>query len=335
MTAESWGATGAAMRSGMGVRELGRTGLRVTPVGIGLAALGRPAYITLGREEDLGGDRSVDAMRARSWAVLDAALAAGVRYFDVARSYGRAEEFLAGWLRERAIPPGAVTVGSKWGYAYVGDWRMDADRHEAKELSADRLRRQLEETRALLGEHLSLYQIHSATVESGVLDDEDVLAGLRELRAAGVAVGLSTTGPRQADTIDRAVELGLFDTVQATWNLLERSAGPALARAHEAGLGVIVKEAVANGRLTARAAPPALASAARDRGVTPDALALAAVLAQPWTGVVLSGAASVDQFRSNLTAAHLGWDTDLDERLSVPAEDPETYWTTRGSLAWQ
>ncbi|MEV4010437.1 aldo/keto reductase [Nonomuraea angiospora] len=327
MTAESW--------DGMGVRELGRTGLRVTPVGIGLAALGRPAYITLGREEDLGGDRSVGAMRARSWAVLDAALAAGVRYFDVARSYGRAEEFLGGWLRERAIAPGAVTVGSKWGYAYVGDWRMDADRHEVKELSAGQLRRQLDETRELLGEHLSLYQIHSATVESGVLDDQDVLAELRELRASGVSVGLSTTGPRQADTIERAVELGLFDTVQATWNLLEPSAGPALDRAHRAGLGVIVKEGMANGRLTAHAAPDALARAARERGLTPDALALAAILARPWAGVVLSGAASVGQLHSNLAAVRVAWDPDLDERLAALAEDPETYWATRGSLTWQ
>jgi aryl-alcohol dehydrogenase-like predicted oxidoreductase len=327
MTAESW--------DGMGVRELGRTGLRVTPVGIGLAALGRPAYITLGREEDLGGDRSVGAMRARSWAVLDAALAAGVRYFDVARSYGRAEEFLGGWLRERAVAPGAVTVGSKWGYAYVGDWRMDADRHEVKELSAGQLRRQLDETRELLGEHLSLYQIHSATLESGVLDDQAVLAELRELRASGVSVGLSTTGPRQADTIDRAVELGLFDTVQATWNLLEPSAGPALDRAHRAGLGVIVKEGVANGRLTAHAAPDALAHAARERGLAPDALSLAAILARPWAGVVLSGAASVEQLHSNLAAVGVAWDPDLDERLAALAEDPETYWATRGSLTWQ
>ncbi|MET7327127.1 aldo/keto reductase [Nonomuraea sp. NPDC005650] len=330
MTAESWDGG-----DGMGVRELGHTGLRVTPVGLGLAALGRPAYITLGREEDLGDDRSVAAMRARSWAVLDAALAAGVRYFDVARSYGRAEEFLGGWLRERAIAPGTVTVGSKWGYAYVGDWRMEADRHEVKELSAGQLRRQLGETRALLGEHLSLYQIHSATVESGVFDDQGVLAELRELRASGVSVGLSTTGPRQADTVDRAIELGLFDTVQTTWNLLEPSAGPALDRAHRAGLGVIVKEGVANGRLTAHAAPDALARAARERGLTPDALALAAVLARPWAGVVLSGAASVAQLHSNLAAAHVGWDPELDERLAALAEKPETYWATRGSLAWQ
>ncbi|MBB2740925.1 UNVERIFIED_ORG: aryl-alcohol dehydrogenase-like predicted oxidoreductase [Microbispora rosea subsp. rosea] len=306
----------------------------VQEMGLGLAAIGRPAYITLGRDEDLGGDRDVAVMRARTWEVLDAARAAGVRYYDAARSYGLAEEFLAGWLADRGIRPGEVEVGSKWGYEYVGGWRMDADRHEEKDLSAARLRRQLGETRELLGEHLSLYQIHSATVESGVLDDEEVLGALRALRAEGVAVGLSTTGPCQAATIDRAVATGLFDTVQSTWNLLERSAGEALARAHAAGLGVIVKEGVANGRLTARAAPPALALAARERGVTPDALALAAVLARPWAGVVLSGAATTTQLAENLAALAVTWDDATEEALADLAEDAETYWARRAALPW-
>src|SRR5439155_6240403 len=96
---------------------------------------------------------------------------------------------------------------------------------------------------------LALYQIHSATPDSGVLDDEAVLGELRELRLTGVAIGVSTSGPMQPQTIDRAVELGCFDAVQATWNLHERSAGAALRRAHAAGMGVIVKEALANGRL--------------------------------------------------------------------------------------
>ncbi|GII56889.1 oxidoreductase [Planotetraspora thailandica] len=315
-------------------RPLGRTNLAVTPLGLGLAAVGRPAYINLGRDEDLGDDRGIEAMRARSWDVLDAAWEAGVRYFDAARSYGRAEEFLAGWLRDREVSPGAATIGSKWGYEYVGGWRMDAERHEVKDLSAERLRRQLGETRALLGDHLSLYQIHSATVESGVLDDDDVLGELRALRADGVAVGLSTTGPRQAATIDKAVATGVFDTVQSTWNLLERSAGPALARAHDAGLGVIVKEGVANGLLASRAAPEPLAAAARERGVGPDALALAAALARPWVTVVLSGAATTGQLRDNLEAAAVTWDDALEDELAGLAEDPEPYWSRRSSLAW-
>ena len=96
-------------------RTLGRTGLVVTPIGLGLAALSRPGYITLQHDQDLQHDYSVETMQAQTHSVLDAAWQAGIRYFDAARSYGRAEEFLAAWLSRRKIPPQAVTVGSKWG----------------------------------------------------------------------------------------------------------------------------------------------------------------------------------------------------------------------------
>src|SRR5262249_51340492 len=119
---------------------------------VGLAALGRPAYINLGRADALPADRSVDGLRAATWSVLDAAYAAGVRWVDVARSYGRAEEFLAGWLADRGHDD--ITVSSKWGYAYVGGWRVNAPVHEVKEHSLARFRAQLAETRSLLGEHL-------------------------------------------------------------------------------------------------------------------------------------------------------------------------------------
>jgi aryl-alcohol dehydrogenase-like predicted oxidoreductase len=255
-------------------RRLGRAELPVSPIGLGLAALGRPTYITLGRAEDLGSDRSVDALRRLTHALLDAAYAAGVRYFDAARSYGYAEEFLASWLAQRRIAAGEVTVGSKWGYSYTGGWRIDAQTHEVKDLSVSTLRRQLDETRTLLGEHLSLYQIYSATLESGVLEDEAVIGELATLKEAGLAVGLTVTGPRQAETIERALKLGLFDTVQATWNLLERSTSDVLGRAHAAGLVVIVKEALANGRLTARGGEKRLLDAAGELGHTADSIAL-------------------------------------------------------------
>src|SRR2546425_11636101 len=191
----------------MALRPLGSTGLRVTPIGFGLAAIGRPGYITTDREKDLGSDRSVAALERRSSEVLNAAYDAGIRYFDAARSYGFAERFLASWLRERGLPPNAVTVGSKWGYTYVGDWRIDARVHEVKDHSLAALRRQIEESRALLGEYLDLYQIHSATLESGVLENRDVLEELVKLRADGLVIGLSVSGPRQADVIRRALNV--------------------------------------------------------------------------------------------------------------------------------
>jgi aryl-alcohol dehydrogenase-like predicted oxidoreductase len=296
--------------------------------------VGRPAYINLGRADDLGAERSVEALRARSEALLDAAHTAGVRYFDAARSYGLAEEFLGGWLRRRGLAPGSITVASKWGYTYTGEWRLDAERHEVKDLSAGNFRRQLEETRALLGDHLSLYQIHSATTDSGVLEDPELAAELRDLQDAGVAVGLTVTGPGQAETIEQAVELGTYDTVQATWNLLERSAEHALERAHDAGMGVIVKEAVANGRLTSRGDVEPLKRAAQQLGAAPDSVAIAAALAQPWADVVLSGAATEQQLESNLAAVELDYDAEIEARLRHLAEEPEHYWSRRSELAW-
>ncbi|HEX4717402.1 MAG TPA: aldo/keto reductase [Thermoleophilaceae bacterium] len=305
-----------------------------TPIGLGLAALGRPGYINLGHGADLAGETDVGAMERRAHAVLDAAYAGGVRYFDAARSYGRAEAFLATWLAARGLGRGDVTVGSKWGYSYTADWRVDAPVHEVKDLSVETLRRQSAETLDLLGPALRLYQIHSATLDSGVLDDAGVRGELDRLRERGISIGITVTGPGQAETIERALEVGGFDTVQATWNLLERAAGPALAAAHAAGLGVIVKEAVANGRLTARGDVPELVEAARDVGTTPDALALAAVMAQPWCDVVLSGAATAEELESNLQAAAVNAQPVVTELLRVLGEDSGAYWQTRAELAW-
>ena len=114
---------------------LGRTGLLASRIGLGLAALGRPGYINLGHSSDLAGQTDVESMERVAHAVLDAAYNRGVRYFDVARSYGKGETFLADWLHGRSLGPSDVTVGSKWGYTYTAGWRVDAPVHEVKDLS--------------------------------------------------------------------------------------------------------------------------------------------------------------------------------------------------------
>src|SRR5438128_1997765 len=136
--------------------RLGQTSLIVTRIGLGLAALGRPGYINLGHSDDLRGDLHVEAMQARAHAVLDLAWEAGIRYLDAARSYGRAEAFLASWLAARQIEPGEVTIGSKWGYTYTAGWKVEADRHEVKDHSLATFERQLAESRSMLGGQLDL-----------------------------------------------------------------------------------------------------------------------------------------------------------------------------------
>ena len=334
---------------------LGPGGPAVSRIGLGLAALGRPAYITAGRERDLP-DRSVAAMRDRTFEVLDAAYAAGIRYVDAARSYGRAEEFLGDWLSR----PGHadVVAGSKWGYRYTGDWRLDADRQEVKEHSLAMFRVQLAESRALLGDRIALYQVHSLTPDSPLLGDTPLLAALGELRDSGVIVGLTTSGPHQADVLRRALDVTvsgrpLFAAAQVTWNPLEPSVGLAAAEAAEAGWAILVKEALANGRLapsgdaperavdgSGRAGPAGgaphpplsrhpLTRLAAERGVREDAIALAAALANPWATVVLSGAVTPGQVRENLAALTVGDLPPLDI-----AEPPDEYWNQRAARPW-
>jgi aryl-alcohol dehydrogenase-like predicted oxidoreductase len=233
-------------------------------------------------------------------------------------------------------------AGSKWGYRYTGDWRLDAPQQEVKEHSLAMFSRQLGETRASLGDRLALYQVHSATLGSGVFDDPALLAALGALRDEGVIVGLSTSGPGQGTTLRRALEITaggrpLFAAAQVTWNLLEPSIGPAAAQAAQAGWTILVKEPVANGRLTPAAdpanVPPALAALAGEHGVTVDAVAIAAALAQPWAGVVLSGAVTPAQLTSNLAALTLAVPADLTDELGL-AEPPDAYWSARSARPW-
>ncbi|WP_329035636.1 aldo/keto reductase [Streptomyces sp. NBC_00178] len=318
--------------------RLNRATTPTSHIGLGLAAVGRPGYITLRRDRDLPADRGVDTLRARTHELLDAAYAQGVRYIDAARSYGRAEEFLAEWLAARPDATDMV-IGSKWGYTYTADWQVDAETPEVKDHALAAFERQYGETTGLLGDRLDLYQIHSLTADSPALGDKDLHARLAELAASGTTVGFSASGPAQAEAIRAALAVTvdgepLFRTVQATYNALETSAGPALSDAHDAGLTVIVKEAMANGRLAGTEAPAVVQEIGADAGLDADAVALALVLHQPWAGVVLSGAVTVTQLAANLHSPLLDLDPERLDRLSALVEEPEAYWRHRASLPW-
>lgn len=306
--------------------------------GLGLAALGRPSYLNVGHGADVGHHPAKADLKRQAHAMLDTAWQRGIRYFDAARSYGLAEAFLGSWLADRRVEPHEVVIGSKWGYRYTADWDVNATVHEVKEHSRAMLDAQRAETAHELGNQLDLYQIHSATLESGVLDDAAVIDGLRELASSGVAIGFSTSGPHQSATIERAltIERGdgrlLFDAVQATWNVLEPSAGASLAGASAAGLTVIVKEALANGRLTGRTPEIAARLESLVPGYTPDAIALAVVSQQAWSSIVLSGAATPGQLDDNLSSIAI--DEDLTGVFVDLAEPARAYWERRSNLPW-
>jgi aryl-alcohol dehydrogenase-like predicted oxidoreductase len=303
-------------------------------LGLGLAALGRPEYLTIGHADAVGGRFDPIELERHCHEVLDAAWAGGVRHIDAARSYGAAERFLGSWLAQHAGRRDELVIGSKWGYAYVAGFQRDAEVHEVKEHSTRRLDEQWPQTVRDLGGLPDHYLVHSVTPDSPALHDAALLDRLRALAREGVRVGLSTSGPLQAEVVRAALRLNVFDSVQSTWNPLEPSVGPALEEAHAAGWFVVVKEGMANGRLVVD--DTALGVAADAAGVGRDALALATALAQPWADVVLSGAASVPQLEQNLAALSVAPElvAGLVDDLAGTSEVAEDYWATRSRMAW-
>jgi len=304
--------------------------------------------VTLNHARDLGGTYDLPAMEAHAHVVLDAAFDAGIRYIDAARSYGRAEDFVASWLRARKIAPSDVVVASKWGYTYTAGWSTSAQQHEIKDHSLAAFERQFAESYERLGSYLSLYQIHSVTADGKTLEDDALIDAIARLRGRGIRAGLSVSGAGQDIAIRRALAvhrdgIRVFDSVQATWNLLERGAESALHEAHDAGMKVVVKESLANGRLTHDnrndddVFSPRLAkirALAESRGTTIEKLALAAALARPWADVVLTGAATVDQIQSSVGAMEVHYDAELDGQLRPLSIASEDYWRARSAFRW-
>lgn len=313
-------------------------------MGLGLAALGRPGYINLGHEEDLNRNYDIQTMEDRTHDVIDAAVAQGINYLDAAQSYGKSEDFLRSWLIKQTRED--IVVGSKWGYTYTADWQVDAEHHEVKEHSIIVLNRQWRLSHRKLAPALKLYQVHSATLESGILDNFQVLDRLAEIQDTGVLIGLSVSGAHQTEVVRKAMHTSvegrlLFESVQVTNNILEHTTDKILLEAADRGMGIIIKEGVANGRLTTRNTDSSysdlmsvLNRLAKDYETGIDAIALAYLLSKPHYHVVLSGASSIDHLHDNLHADDIVLTTQEKEQLEKYQLDSTLYWKQRSKMRW-
>ncbi len=309
-------------------------------LGLGLAALGRPGYINLGHHQNIGPDKSKEAMYFQAEKVLNFAYQSGIQYFDVARVYGASEEFLSSWIRKQNQFNGFV--GSKWGYEYLADWKIDTDVHERKDHSATFLKQQWVETRLNLGKNIDLYQIHSVTPDSNVLNDREVLDELKKIKNSGVEIGISTSGPGQEEVIRKLIDINkmekIFSFVQCTINILEQSCQVALMEASENGINVIAKEIFANGRLSSENSifhqneVLKFKNLAADLNLSLEELSLIWAFQQKYLKIILTGASTVEQLQSNIIALSKAEFSIPD--LSEMGISTESYWSSRKSLEW-
>jgi aryl-alcohol dehydrogenase-like predicted oxidoreductase len=271
-------------------------------------------------------------------AVVDAALDAGINFFDTADVYGgtRSEEYLGRALGRRRDE---VVVATKFGSA-VDEQRKGARPEYVRQAAEDSLRR-------LGTDRIDLYQLHRPDPQVLI---EDTLGALDELVRAGKVreIGCSNFSGEQLRAAKGATREGAaqFVSVQNEYSLLHR--GPerdVLPECERAGLAFIPYFPLANGLLTGKyrqgqrvPAGSRLQSGRGDRlltdrnltvveelirfsesrGHTILELAFSWLLSRPVVASVIAGATSSEQVRSN--AAAVGWkltDAELAEIDSI------------------
>lgn len=314
-----------------------------TKIGLGLAALGRPEYINIRTDNSI--DKSEEAFKNNTFSVLDEAYELGVRYFDTAPSYGKGETFLQEWHNVNNHPN--VILGTKWGYTYVANWELGySGKHEVKEHSVEKLREQWKVSKAMLPK-LKYYQVHSATFESGILENRQVLNQLYAIKKeTGLHIGLTTSGANQSEVIAAALDVKvdedhLFDCFQVTYNVFEQSTFSILQEVLKQEKTVIIKEALANGRVFENEKFPEykksygiLDEMAKKYKVGIDAIALRFVIDSIQPTFVLSGASNMLQLTQNLRAMDFELSaTDLDLLKSLGTAS-DLYWGERALLNW-
>ncbi|MFD2915727.1 aldo/keto reductase [Psychroserpens luteus] len=311
--------------------------MTTTQIGLGLAALGRPDYINIRQNSNI--DKSKIAFKNNAFEVMDLAYKNGIRYFDTAPSYGLGEQFLLDWKNERQYQD--IILSTKWGYTYVANWELGYDgKHEIKEHSLSKLNEQWETSKALLPQ-LKIYQVHSATLESGILTDTSIHKRLFQLKKKyGLQIGISTSGSNQSEILNIAKDItvnneSLFDSYQVTYNIFEQSTFDTLKNLKASGKTIIIKEALANGRVfTNSKTKKQLEIFSKTHNVGIDAIALRFVIDTLQPNMVLSGASNINHLTQNLKALNFKLSLEELELLKSLTIDSNEYWNERSGLAW-
>ena len=311
-------------------------------IALGTAAMGRPQYINIKRVANTVFDKELFTKNALD--LLEMAYKKGIRYFDTSPGYGMAEDVLIDWVQTKK--DNSIELATKWGYSYMANFDPKATIHEIKDHKLSKLKQQWEVSKKLLP-FLTTYQIHSATFDTGVLEDEQVLHKLDYLRQEyKLNIGISTTGSNQVEVLKRALDIEvdgkqIFNTFQVTYNILDQSLAEVSDVLQDQGKRVIIKEALANGRLFKNASYSnytalytALEHMAHKYTVGIDAIVLdfCAKTIHPFT--VLSGASDTVQLQENLKANSIDLEESDIALLKSFKVAPAHYWSERKKLAW-
>ncbi len=280
-------------------RVLGKTGLEISRLGVGLAEIGK---LTM---DDV----------ARVSQVLNSALDEGINFLDTSACYGNSEALIGRTVAHRreeyilATKCGHITGG------YEGEaWSVQTIK--------DSIARSLKRLRT---DYLDLIQLHTCSVD--VLEKGDVIQALLDAKQAGQVRFIGYSGDNEAALW--AIESGQFDTLQTSFNLVEQRARTYLfPKAQAQNMGIIVKRPIANGAWGADESPSSYADQyferaqiMRQAGPIPDApahrilLALGFTLAHAAVDTAIVGTRNPAHMKTNIQ-----W---VKEKLPIAAEAVE------------
>lgn len=256
----------------MVLRPLGKTGLLVSPLGLGTVKLGRSQGVKYPRPFEIPDDHAAGAL-------LDTARSLGLNLLDTAPAYGRSEERLGALL---GASRDEWVICTKAGE----EFENGVSRHD---FTPAAISASVEHSlRRLRTDRLDIVLLHSDGNDLEILERSGALEALQRAKAAGKvrAFGASTKTPEGA-----ILAATRCDVVMLTLNPHTAADEPALEHAARCGAGVLVKKALDSGRLP--------------HGSNVDAVenALRFVLTMPAVTSVIVGTINPEHLRANAAAA--------------------------------
>lgn len=201
------------------LRTLGNTGIKVTPLCYGCAS----AYA-----RDLISDDTAVELFKKAYDL-------GVRFFDTAINYGKAEDRIGLSLKKNNIDRNEIVISTKGGKKFVdGKWCQDINSKSIKENVETSLKR--------MGiDYIDVLYLHGPALED--LND-DVLNCFEELKKEGKirACGANTFS---STVIDHIIRTKCLDVVMLDYNIVRQNREPQIKSLYENGIGVVAGQALA------------------------------------------------------------------------------------------
>lgn len=257
-------------------RAFGSTGLSVSVLGLGTVKLGRATGVKYPEPFAIPDDRAASAL-------IDRARSLGINLIDTAPAYGAAEERL-----------GVLLAGQRddWIIATKAGEEFDTATASSRyDFSPSAVRGSVERSlRRLRTDRIDIVLLHSDGRDEWILRESGALDALVLLKDQGKAraVGISTKTPAGALLAGERC-----DAVMLTLNPAETADLPAVRRAHERSVGVLIKKALAGGHLARHAAAPA----------DPVEASFRMILAEPGVSSIIVGTINPDHLEHNARAA--------------------------------